>query len=74
MHYLDSSTCIHNYLSYISLQLRTFKLKFAEARGHFAIVLKLVEEEINLKGASRPLDEKLITVRHPSILDLFTVC
>jgi hypothetical protein len=35
-------------------------MKYAEAKGHFATLVKLIEEETNTKGASRDLDEKLI--------------
>ena len=44
------------------IQLRSFCIDYAEACGHFATAIKLIEQEINEKGASRILDEKLIQV------------
>ena len=44
------------------LQLRKFKMRYAEVSGHFATLVKLIEEEISIKGASKELDEKLIWV------------
>ena len=37
-------------------------MKYAEALGHFAILTKMIEEEISIRGARRELDEKLIYV------------
>ena len=43
-------------------QLRTFRMKFAEAHGHFATAAKLLEEEIGEKGASRAQETQIIKV------------
>ena len=39
-------------------------MKYAEAHGHFATAVKLIEEEISEKGVSRALDEQLIKVSY----------
>lgn len=55
-----SQFCISFYLLF--KQLRSFCIDYAEACGHFATAVKLIEQEINEKGPSRILDEKLIQV------------
>ena len=42
--------------------MRAFSLEYAEAHGHFATTIKLIEEEKNENGPSRVLDEKLLNV------------
>ena len=43
-------------------QLKEFKMKYAEAMGHFATLARMIEEEMSVNRASRDLDEKLIQV------------
>lgn len=53
---------LHFCVFVLFIQLRSFCIDYAEACGHFATAVKLIEQEINEKGASRILDEKLIQV------------
>ena len=45
------------------VQMRKFKLNFAEAAGHHATAAKLIEEEVYEMGASKELSQQLIRVR-----------
>ena len=47
-------------------------MKFAEAHKHYAIAAKLLEEEMNDKGASRAQEEQIIKVG-PTV-PCFTFC
>ena len=44
------------------LQLRSFRMKFAEMHGRFATAAKLLEEEMAEKGPSRAQETQLIKV------------
>ena len=37
-------------------------MKYAEVRDNFATLIKLIEEEVGIKGASKELDKKLVLV------------
>ena len=61
-YFINNVLCPFTSIYYFVTQLTAFKIKYAEASGHFAIVFKMIEHEISIKGASRYLDEKLIMV------------
>lgn len=46
-------------------------MKYAEASGHFASLVKMIEEEISVKGTNKELDEKLI---HVSKMNAVKMC
>ena len=46
----------------LAMQLRTARTTIAEALGHHATAAKLLQEEVNEKGHSKSLDERLIQV------------
>ncbi|CAI8008094.1 Tripeptidyl-peptidase 2 [Geodia barretti] len=51
---------LHKLLDKKDKVLKEFKMKYAEAMGHFATLAKMIEEEMSVNRASRDLDEKLI--------------
>jgi tripeptidyl-peptidase-2 len=51
---------LHKLLDKKDKVLKEFKMKYAEAMGHFATLAKMIEEEMSVGRASRDLDEKLI--------------
>lgn len=55
---------------FVFKQLRAFCIDYAEACGHFATAVKLIEQEISEKGANRALDEKLIHVSVSVVVEI----
>ena len=44
------------------LQLRSFRIKFAEVYQHYATAAKLLEDEMSDKGASKSTEQQIIKV------------